>query len=52
MSLDIPEGWKLVPIKPTDEMLSVYKHYYRKGQGYMDITIWKEMLACAPEPPA
>jgi hypothetical protein len=46
----VPEGWKLVPIEPTEEMLNVYHGYYRSGKGYLDLSIWRDMLAAAPQP--
>ena len=47
----IPEGWKLVPVEPTTEMLEAFKHRYKEGD------FWRErihgavaaMLAAAPE---
>lgn len=48
--MKVPEGWKLVPVEPTFEMLEVYRKFYRAKQGYMDLSIWKAMLAAAPEP--
>ena len=47
----IPEGWKLVPVEPTQEMLDAFKHRYKEGD------FWRErihgavaaMLAAAPK---
>ncbi len=47
----VPEGWKLVPVEPTQEMLDAFKHRYKEGD------FWRErihgavaaMLAAAPE---
>lgn len=45
-------GWKLVPIEPTEGMLAQYQEFIRAGLHYMDVTIWKAMLAAAPLPAA
>jgi len=46
----VPEGWKLVPVEPTEAMLD------RGGEavenGYFGDRVWSDMLAAAPEPPA
>jgi hypothetical protein len=43
----IPEGWKLVPVKPTDEMMDA-------GRGidgsWTAGNVWALMVAAAPEP--
>ena len=55
LSLDVPEGWKLVPIEPTADMLkrsnwsgnrdvSVDEEWARK-------TVYRRMLSAAPEAP-
>ena len=43
----VPEGWKLVPVEPTEEML------YPAGLENVEDgnEAWKAMLAAAPEPP-
>ena len=46
----VPDGWKLVPIEPTDEMLRAIRAQRsgaRKGRG--DRADWKAWLAAAPE---
>ncbi len=46
----VPEGWKLVPIEPTDEMLRAIRAQRsgaRKGRG--DRADWKAWLSAAPE---
>lgn len=48
--MDTPEGWKLVPVEPTPEMMEVYKRWHEQGRGYMNVSIWKAMLAVAPHP--
>src|SRR5690606_26435311 len=40
----VPEGWKLVPIKPTKEMLAVCKVAGKTK-------VWDDMLAAAPTAP-
>lgn len=40
----VPEGWKLVPIKPTKEMKAVCR-VAGKTQ------VWADMIAAAPNPP-
>lgn len=44
---DIPEGWKLVPIEPTKQMLEAS---YREASVYSP-TAYRAMLAEAPTPP-
>ena len=45
-SVQVPQGWRMVPVKPTQEML-------RAGTGYgLTINTWDAMLAAAPQPPA
>lgn len=41
----VPEGWQLVPVKPTQEMVT-------SGGLFMNhrFSIWEEMLAAAPKP--
>jgi hypothetical protein len=39
-----PEGWQLVPVEPTKEMVG--NEYNRE----MLATIWKSMLAASPKP--
>lgn len=46
----IPDGWKLVPIEPTYEML---KHYYDASLApisKLSVTGYRSMLAAAPKP--
>lgn len=47
----VPEGWKLVPVEPTDDMLYDIQEYSHilppRGR-----RIWAHMLAAAPQPPA
>ena len=41
----VPEGWKLVPVKPTEDMLNAVAW---PGCAATD---WEHMLAAAPQPP-
>lgn len=40
----VPEGWKLVPIKPTKEMKAVCRAAGKTQ-------VWADMIAAAPNPP-
>jgi hypothetical protein len=48
--MNIPEGWKLVPVEPTPEMKE-------RGKGYLGMNtdmpaeVWKDMLSASPTPP-
>jgi len=46
MKRGAPEGWQLVPKKPTVEMKIVGRTTHWKA-----VEIYKEMLSAAPEPP-
>lgn len=48
----VPDGWQLVPKVPTPGMLAVYKEFHRQGRGYMDISVYKAMLAATPATPS
>lgn len=55
-AVQVPQGWRLVPEKPTDEMMRVG---YWSGAGNVSIQeewarreVWGRMLAAAPQPPA
>jgi len=45
----VPEGWKLVPIYPTSDMLSAFDHCDAQGCQFAE-TYWDAMLAVAPAP--
>ena len=60
-ALGVPEGWKLVPVEPTEDMLDnvdqeVGGHCYSCTKWKASWTdcraIWKEMLEVAPQPDA
>lgn len=40
----VPQGWRVVPVEPTDEMIDATYH----GQPLADI--WRDMLAASPTP--
>ena len=49
----VPEGWKLVPIEPTEAMLEV--GFFAENDVFDSaktkrIHVWKDMLAAAPQP--
>jgi len=47
---NVPEGWKLVPAKPTEEMLYALGNLRRMGQwAWQNSEAWEAMLAAAPE---
>ncbi|MFE1817044.1 hypothetical protein [Metapseudomonas otitidis] len=49
----VPEGWKLVPIEPTDAMLEIGAQCVYEPTGKEDIgDVWSNMLIEAPTPPA
>lgn len=41
----IPEGWKLVPIEPTQDMLFASLNHHKEGGNY---AVYKAMLNAAP----
>lgn len=45
----IPEGWKLVPIEPTPEMIRAGNECWMITEGNAP-AYWSEMLAAAPQP--
>lgn len=51
----IPSGWKLVPIKPTQQMIDTAVRY-GDSEGYGRVSeidvemIWEDMLAATPKP--
>lgn len=57
----VPDGWKLVPLQPTDEMIQAWRNdmsnsyasQYAENIGEDEIVFAHQaMLAVAPEPPA
>lgn len=53
--MNIPKGYKLVPVEPTDDMVIVFAEtWYSKRQAYDDpdmLDAYRDMLAAAPTPP-
>ncbi|HDL7425684.1 TPA: hypothetical protein PXN54_004492 [Yersinia enterocolitica] len=47
---EIPEGWKLVPIELTAEMAQAAGDAH-EGESYLPYSIYRAMLAAAPEKP-
>jgi hypothetical protein len=47
--MSIPEGWKLVPVEPTEDMM-----YELTGSDNWNVAsrLWQAALAAAPAPPA
>lgn len=46
----IPEGWKLVPIEPTEEMRKAWNCSTGNGVSYFNSAYYKAMLSAAPQP--
>lgn len=44
----VPDGWKLVPVEPTQEMATAYRY----GTLLQNRNAWRAMLSTAPTPPA
>ena len=45
----VPQGWKLVPVEPTDEMISEARKEQTPGD--RALRLWARLLAAAPQPP-
>lgn len=43
----VPDGWKLVPVEPTQEMATAYRY----GTLLQNRNAWRAMLSAAPTPP-
>lgn len=48
-----PDGWKLVPIEPTPEMLNASRHSTSKAKTIeaCDRAVYAAMIDAAPTPP-
>ena len=44
-----PEGWQIVPIEPTKEMIDAARDQH-EGEKYLPVSLYKSMLAAAPKP--
>ena len=50
-SARVPDGWQLVPVEPTDDMVRVvYPLHWYEGPGRRLKIAYKQMLAVAPKP--
>ncbi len=55
---EVPQGWKLVPVEPTEKMISegCCAQTLKDGHRYIGEcaakTAWSFMLAAVPQPPA
>lgn len=48
----VPDGWKLVPLEPTGEMVDASVEEWHTNEGFLDDMnkmMYKAMLAVAPE---
>jgi mannose/cellobiose epimerase-like protein (N-acyl-D-glucosamine 2-epimerase family) len=45
---EVPAGWKLVPLDPTDAMLAAADGEWKKGCMDPTMHVWDAMLAAAP----
>jgi hypothetical protein len=45
MAAAVPDGWKVVPVEPTKEMVDAWISAY---EGYIQ-DVWKAMLSASPE---
>jgi hypothetical protein len=48
-ALRVPEGWKLVPVEPSWEMISAAIKSH-EGDAFLPVSLYKSMLAAAPNP--
>lgn len=48
----LPDGWKLVPVEPTDEMLNALYKLGTRLIRQCEVKLYKSMLAAAPEVPS
>ena len=47
--MNIPNGWKLVPVEPTEEMLWVAARHYESDEYTGVRSTYKAMIAAAPK---
>lgn len=47
---EIPEGWKLVPVEPTNEMRLASRRYVAKTKLTSGPGFYRAMIAAAPTP--
>ncbi|KQV43256.1 MULTISPECIES: hypothetical protein [unclassified Rhizobium] len=48
--MNVPEGWQLVPKKPTMEMVKA-AHRDHEGDPWLPYSLWTSMLSATPTPP-
>ena len=48
-SITVPEGWQVVPVEPTREMIEAARQHH-EGEAYLPFSLYKAMLAVAPKP--
>lgn len=51
---DVPEGWRLVPVEPTPEMIAAHLVVPEDNPGYFEERVrdnWQALLAASPPPP-
>lgn len=48
-ALRLPDGWKLVPVEPSWEMVSAAIKSH-EGDAFLPVSLYKSMLAAAPSP--
>lgn len=51
-ALAVPEGWVLVPVEPTREMVKAITQVIPPGPyDFAAIAVWRAMIAAAPQEP-
>lgn len=49
-NLRVPDGWKLVPVEPTDDMLELPQTFHAGANRFQRRAIYKAMLEISPDP--
>lgn len=47
--MNVPTGWKLVPIEPTPEMIKAEVEYWARDGTMYNGGVYRAMLGAAPE---
>lgn len=47
-SITVLEGWQMVPVEPTREMIEAARQHH-EGEAYLPFSLYKAMLAAAPK---
>lgn len=50
LGVSVPDGWKLVPVEPTNEMLDYAHTVWLRDPLRRSTTLYRGMLAAAPQP--